>query len=124
MSGVTSSVCCSVLQCVAVCCSVLQCVAVCCSVCDQLSCVLYQSVAVCCSVLQCVAVCCSVLQCVVMCCSVLQCVAVCCFQSVSSTFVTCTKKIATQKTVTQNCAFVFFTETLHKLLTSDFSKKA
>jgi len=42
--NVSSSACCSVLQCVAVCCSVLQCVAVCCSV------------------LQCVAVCCSVLK--------------------------------------------------------------
>jgi len=46
-----STVCCSVLQCVAVCCSVLQCVAVCCSV--------LQCDAVCCSVMQCVAVCCS-----------------------------------------------------------------
>ena len=46
-------------MCTTVCCSVLQCVAVCC-------------IAVCCSVLQCVAVCCSVLHC-----SVLQCVALC-----------------------------------------------
>ena len=50
-----TSVCCSVLQCVAVCCCVLQCVAVCC-------CVL-QCVAVCCSVLQCVAVCCTCMSC-------------------------------------------------------------
>jgi len=78
-----SSVCCSVLQCVAVCCSVLQCVAVCCIV---LQCVsawesshtrewvmahksmrsydtTFQCIAMCCSVLQYVAVCCSVLQC-------------------------------------------------------------
>ena len=61
-SFLITTVCCSVLQCVAVCCSVLQCVAVCCSV--------LQCGAVCCSVLQrvqCVAacaVCCSVLQCV------------------------------------------------------------
>ena len=41
----STTVCCSVLQCVAVCCSVLPCFAVCCSG------------------LQCVAVCCSVLQC-------------------------------------------------------------
>jgi len=87
-----STVCCSVLQCVAVCCSVLQCVVVCCSV--------LQCLAVCCSVvamlLQCccnvVAECCrvlqsvlqritvhySVLQFVAMGCSMLQYVAVCC----------------------------------------------
>jgi len=87
-----STVCCSVLQCVAVCCSVLQCVVVCCSV--------LQCLAVCCSVvamlLQCccnvVAECCRVLQSVLqritvhysvlrfvaMGCSMLQYVAVCC----------------------------------------------
>jgi len=51
-----SSMCGSVLQCVAVCCRMLQCAVVCCSV--------LQCVAVCCSVLPYVAVCCSVLQCV------------------------------------------------------------
>ena len=101
-----STVCCSVLQCVAVCCSVLQCVAVRCSVLPcparlpnsychphslkrQYSAL--QCVAVCCSVLQCAAVShtaidtvsnvstvrYSMLQCVAVCCSVLQCVAVC-----------------------------------------------
>jgi len=54
-----SSVCCSVLQCVAACCGVLQCVAGCCRV------------------LQCVAGCCGVLPCVAVCCRVLPCVAVC-----------------------------------------------
>jgi len=86
-----TSVCCSVLQCVAVCCSVLQCVyiecvililfpihvyfsvlqyvAVCCSVCilSMLSWSYFQYIytSVCCRVLQRVAACCSVLQCVV-----------------------------------------------------------
>ena len=64
--GITSAVCCSVLQFVAVCCSVLQCVAVCCS---MAQCVVVSQV-------QCVAVCCSLLQRVVVCCNVLQCVAV------------------------------------------------
>jgi len=48
-----SSVCCSVLQCVAVCCSVLQFVAVCCSVYTYV----YQCVLSVISLLQCVAVC-------------------------------------------------------------------
>jgi len=101
-----STLCCSVLQCVAVCCSVLQCVAVCCGV--------LQSVSVCssvlqlqffavsvrhsiiaryrwqnenyietgsslhCSVLQCVAVCCSAMQYVALGYYVLPCVAVRC----------------------------------------------
>jgi len=65
--GVTHTLCCSVLQCVAVCCSVLQCVAVCCSVprrwvisvCLGLRCnaVGLQCAAVWCSVWQCVALC-------------------------------------------------------------------
>jgi len=50
-----------------VCCSVLQCVAVA----QTRPAPVSQCVAVCCSVLQCVAVCCSVLQCVAVCCSVL-----------------------------------------------------
>ena len=66
-----TTLCCSVLQCVAVCCSVLQCVAVC-------SVAILTHTTLCCSVLQSVAVCCSVLQCGSMRCSVLQRVAVCC----------------------------------------------
>jgi len=66
-----TTVCCSVLQCVAVCCSVLQCVAAG----EKIA---LQHVAVCCCVLPRAAVSCSMLQCVVVCCSVLQCVAVCC----------------------------------------------
>ena len=81
-----STLCCSVLQCVAVCCSVLQCVAVCCSV--------LQSVSVCSSVLQLQFFAVSVRHSIIaryrwqnenyietgssLHCSVLQCVAVCC----------------------------------------------
>jgi len=75
-----SSVCCSVLRCVAGCCSVLQCVAVPLSGIRQkdLRRDSHLRVAVCCDVLQCVAVYCSVLQCVAVRCSALQCVAMCC----------------------------------------------
>jgi len=58
-----------------VCCSVLQCVAACCSVwgLEQIGLVLNPLVsAVCCSVLQCAVVCCSVLQCLTLRCRVLQ----------------------------------------------------
>ena len=76
-SGVHSTVCCSVLQCVAVCCSVLQCVAVCCSVlqCAAECGIVWQFV----GVRQCEAIHCSVRQCDVAYVaygSVLQCVAV------------------------------------------------
>jgi len=105
-SGVSSlrrhsptTVCCSVLQCVAVCCSVLQCVAVCFSVvqcvavCGSVGSVamhgsVLQYIAVYCSAgahfgqdthhLQCVTVCDGVLQCVAVCCRVLQYIAGCC----------------------------------------------
>jgi len=70
MKGVSCSVCCSMLQCVAVCCSVLQCVGVLCNV--------LQSCSVCCSVVQCVAVSCNAVQCCAMWCSVVQCGAVLC----------------------------------------------
>jgi len=68
--GLSVSVCCSVMQCVAVCCSVLQYVAARCN--------FLQCVDVWCSVLQCSAVWCGVMWCVAVCCSVLQCGAVCC----------------------------------------------
>jgi len=94
-----STLCCSVLQCVAVCCSVLQYIYMCTlhtniakldSTPKPMCCNLLQHVVVCCSVLQCVAVCYSVLQLYVHVtykhsqtrlhtkANVLQCVAVCC----------------------------------------------
>jgi len=73
----TSTVCCSVLQCVAVWCSVVQCGAVWCRVlqCVAVRCSVLQCVAWRCSALQCVAVRCMALQCVAWRCSALQCVA-------------------------------------------------
>ena len=60
-----------------VCCSVLRCVAVCCSS-AQAELLLSARTTVCCGVLRCVAVCCGMLRFVAGCCSVLRCVAVSC----------------------------------------------
>jgi len=82
-NAMSTSLYCSVLQCVVVCCTVLHYSRASPLIHELRSTADAVFKSLCCSVLQCVAVWCNVLQCGAVCCSVLRCVAVCCDESLN-----------------------------------------